>query len=55
MATVKPVLDGKAVETVKTATKADVASGLVFERYFTDGKNSPFDVSNGRSARPLLE
>jgi len=39
MATVKPALNGKAVgkgESVK-------AAGLVFERYFTDGKVSPFD------------
>src|SRR5215472_4931347 len=35
MATVKPALNGKAVETSK--------AGLVFERYFTDGKISPFD------------
>src|SRR6202007_986165 len=34
MATVKPVLHGKAVGS---------GQGLVFERYFTDGKISPFD------------
>jgi ribonucleoside-diphosphate reductase alpha chain len=34
MATVKPVLNGKAVGAGK---------GLVFERYFTDGRISPFD------------
>jgi len=34
MATVKPVLNGKA---------AGSGQGLVFERYFTDGKISPFD------------
>ena len=34
MATVKTVLNGKTVEAKK---------GLVFERYFTDGKISPFD------------
>jgi ribonucleoside-diphosphate reductase alpha chain len=44
MATVKPVLEGKAVETVKKTMSAEGSSGLVFERYFTDGKNSPFDV-----------
>src|SRR5664279_2905122 len=44
MATVKSALEGKAVETVKKATSTDASSGLVFERYFTDGKNSPFDV-----------
>ncbi len=42
MATVKPALNGKTVETRATkSTGAD--SGLVFERYFTDGKISPFD------------
>ncbi len=44
MATVKPVLEGKALETAKKTMSADVSSGLVFERYFTDGKSSPFDV-----------
>ena len=39
MATVKHALNGKAVEAPKTATSA----GLVFERFFTDGKVSPFD------------
>ena len=38
MATVKPAINGKAVE---TGTRAH--GGLVFERYFTDGKVSPFD------------
>jgi ribonucleoside-diphosphate reductase alpha chain len=54
MATVKPVLDGKTVETVKTAAKADVASGLVFERYFTDGKNSPFDAVEWETRTALI-
>src|SRR5215475_14571246 len=39
MATVKHALNGKAVEAANTATSA----GLVFERFFTDGKVSPFD------------
>jgi ribonucleoside-diphosphate reductase alpha chain len=38
MATVKPALHGKAAE-----TSAGKRTGLVFERYFTDGKASPFD------------
>jgi ribonucleoside-diphosphate reductase alpha chain len=42
MATVKPALNGKAVET-KATKSTSAASGLVFERYFTDGKVSPFD------------
>ena len=43
MATVKPALNGKAVETSKAISSAGVSTGLVFERYFTDGKISPFD------------
>jgi ribonucleoside-diphosphate reductase alpha chain len=42
MATVKPALNGKAVKTT-AAESAGTESGLVFERYFTDGKVSPFD------------
>jgi len=43
MATVKHALNGKAVETSKAVDTSSVSSGLVFERYFTDGKISPFD------------
>ena len=43
MATVKPVMNGKAVETAMAAKSTGAGSGLVFERYFTDGKVSPFD------------
>ena len=43
MATVKPALNGKTVETSKAVNSAGVSAGLVFERYFTDGKISPFD------------
>jgi ribonucleoside-diphosphate reductase alpha chain len=39
MATVKPALNGRTVR----KTEAARAAGLVFERYFTDGKISPFD------------
>jgi ribonucleoside-diphosphate reductase alpha chain len=42
MATVKPALNGKAVET-KATQRTSAGSGLVFERYFTDGKIAPFD------------
>src|SRR5215472_3743421 len=38
MATVKHVLSGKVV-----ASKTGESAGLVFERFFTDGKVSPFD------------
>ena len=40
MATVKSALNGKAMEAAARAA----GSGLVFERYFTDGKKSPFDA-----------
>jgi ribonucleoside-diphosphate reductase alpha chain len=39
MATVKPALNGKAV----SKGEAVKSGGLVFERYFTDGKVSPFE------------
>src|SRR5690242_18389058 len=41
MATVKPVLNGKMLE--PQTTQQGVRTGLVFERFFTDGKISPFD------------
>jgi ribonucleoside-diphosphate reductase alpha chain len=44
MATVKPALNGKALQTgVSAENTSGVDTGLVFERYFTDGKISPFD------------
>jgi ribonucleoside-diphosphate reductase alpha chain len=43
MATVKPALNGKTMERSKAVNTAGVPTGLVFERYFTDGKISPFD------------
>src|SRR5882757_1050133 len=44
MATVKQALNGKTLETKAAAeTAAGVRTGLVFERFFTDGKISPFD------------
>ena len=39
MATVKTALNGKAIGTAKGTS----GGGLVFERYFTDGRVSPFD------------
>src|SRR5271166_3426073 len=41
MATVKTALNGKTVKT--TVESAGSESGLVFKRYFTDGRLSPFD------------
>src|SRR5467141_2916651 len=43
MATVKHALNGKAVQTSKSVNTSTVSTGLVFERFFTDGKVSPFD------------
>jgi ribonucleoside-diphosphate reductase alpha chain len=44
MATVKPALHGKSVETKGRTDQAGVGKGLVFERRFTDGKTSAFDM-----------
>jgi ribonucleoside-diphosphate reductase alpha chain len=44
MATVKPALNGKALQVgVSPQNTAGTETGLVFGRYFTDGKTSPFD------------
>ena len=45
MATVKPALNGRSLETQTESEKnpAGRGTGLFFERYFTDGKKSPFD------------
>src|SRR5579863_7714649 len=44
MATVKPVLNGKEVQTGVETKKTGLQNGLFFERYFTDGRTSPFDA-----------
>jgi ribonucleoside-diphosphate reductase alpha chain len=54
MATVKPVLEGKEVATSNKSTSANVSSGVVFERYFTDGRNSPFDVIEWEKRTALI-
>ncbi len=43
MATVKPALNDKAMETGARTQHGGAAKGLVFERRFTDGKTSAFD------------
>ena len=54
MATVKPALHGKTLETKAAAeTAAGVRTGLVFERFFTDGRMSPFDAMEWER-RPAL-
>jgi ribonucleoside-diphosphate reductase alpha chain len=46
MATVKTALNGRSLETQTESDKnlAGRGTGLFFERYFTDGKKSPFDL-----------
>ncbi len=46
MATVKTALNGRSFETQTESEKnpAGRGTGLFFERYFTDGKKSPFDL-----------
>jgi len=44
MATVKSALNGKATELTNATKHAGETRGLVFERYFTDGRISPFDA-----------
>src|ERR1700746_1464200 len=43
MATVKPALNGKSGET-GTPENIGTQRGLIFDRFFTDGKISPFDA-----------
>src|SRR6266403_200949 len=54
MATVKPSLNGKAVETGTRAGEAGVRKGLVFERRFTDGKTSAFDMVEWEKRTALI-
>jgi len=55
MATVKPVLNTKSVETAARSEKvADVRTGLRFDRHFTDGKVSPFDVVEWEKRTALI-
>src|ERR1700675_210174 len=54
MATVKHALNGKAVETSKQVDTSSVSSGLIFERYFTDGKISPFDLVEWEKRTALI-
>src|SRR5712672_587827 len=54
MATVKPALNGKAVETGTRADEAGVRKGLVFERRFTDGKTSAFDMVEWEKRTALI-
>src|SRR6266481_1267952 len=53
MATVKPALHGKAVEAERRETLG-TQSGLVFDRFFTDGKISPFDAIEWEKRTALI-
>jgi ribonucleoside-diphosphate reductase alpha chain len=56
MATVKQALTGNSskTETAFENSKAAVAKGLPFERYFTDGKISPFDAVEWEKRTALI-
>src|SRR5499425_2635825 len=49
-ATVKPVMQGKATET----SAAEKTAGLRFERFFTDGRISPFDAVEWEKRTALI-
>jgi ribonucleoside-diphosphate reductase alpha chain len=56
MATVKTALNGKALETglnTETPEKSG-GKGLPFQRYFTDGRNSPFDMVEWEKRTALI-
>src|SRR5713226_3984405 len=56
MATVKHALGGRfpATETAVEKTARDAGTGLVFQRYFTDGKKSPFDAVEWEKRTALI-
>jgi len=49
-ATVKPVMQGKAAET----SAAEKTTGLKFERFFTEGRISPFDAAEWEKRTALI-
>jgi ribonucleoside-diphosphate reductase alpha chain len=54
MATVKPALHGKSVETGSHADHTSARQGLVFGRRFTDGKTSAFDMVEWEKRTALI-
>lgn len=56
MATVKSVLQGRFMRSEKSAAKmaSDLRTGLVFKRYFTDGKTSPFEAVEWEKRTALI-
>src|SRR5438105_5260676 len=53
MATVKPAIHGKSVE-ASTPETVDTQQGLIFGRFFTDGKISPFDAVEWEKRTALI-
>ena len=56
MATVKQALNSKSLETgtIPETTGGSTQKGLTFQRYFTDGKNSPFDLVQWEKRTALI-
>jgi len=54
MATVKSALQGKSMETATRTDQANAGKGLVFERRFTDGKTSAFDMVEWEKRTALI-
>ena len=54
MATVKSALNGKAMELTNATKNAGETRGLVFARYFTDGRISPFDAVEWEKRTALI-
>jgi ribonucleoside-diphosphate reductase alpha chain len=54
MATVKPVLNGKEVQSAVETKKTGSKTGLFFDRYFTDGRTSPFDAVEWEKRTALI-
>jgi ribonucleoside-diphosphate reductase alpha chain len=54
MATVKHALSGKAPDTAVEKTAGGAGKGLSFQRYFTDGKKSPFDAVEWEKRTALI-
>ena len=56
MATVKTALNGKSLQTGTTtgANLPSAGTGLFFQRYFTDGKMSPFDTVEWEKRTALI-
>src|ERR1700675_611203 len=54
MATVKSALHSKSMETATRTDQANAGKGLVFERRFTDGKTSAFDMVEWEKRTALI-